>query len=320
MSVDSPLRVVIAEGDPTLAQRIRATLRLYWPGARFAIVHSGPEAVEAVSQERVDLFILDPRLSDRPVHGGRRVRPGLSRVPTVVLVASEDEARRDDVAGGRDAEYVVTPFSPLELLARTRAVLQQAREEPVPHRRAPRRRRWFADGYLSVDFVRRRAWVNRALAYLTPIEFRLLTQLVGRAGRVVPPQTLLASVLGPEGEDATDFLWAYVRRLREKIEPDPDDPRYVLTEPGTGYRFGRPASARRTPPTARGSRLAVLRRVPGRGAVLWGLIAGSESGRSRRCSRPADRSAGRTGPSSRRRIRRKLPDASLVAVGTPARP
>src|SRR5215472_6710254 len=130
MSVETSIRVVIAEGDPTLADRIRATLRLYWPGARFAIVHSGPEAVEAVSQERVDLFILDPRLPDRPVHGGRRVRSGLSRVPTVVLVASEDEARRDDVAGGRDTEYVVTPLGPLELLARTREVLHQAREEP----------------------------------------------------------------------------------------------------------------------------------------------------------------------------------------------
>src|SRR5262249_46134278 len=147
MSVDLPLRVVIVEDDPTLAERIRATLRLYWPGARIAIVHSVPEGVVSASQERVDLVILDPRLPGRPVHGGQRVRSGLSRVPTVVLVASEDEARRDDVAGGRDTEYVVTPFSPLELLARTRAVLRQGREEPGPHRGAPRRRHWFADGY-----------------------------------------------------------------------------------------------------------------------------------------------------------------------------
>jgi two-component system KDP operon response regulator KdpE len=127
---------------------------------------------------------------------------------------------------------VVKPFGPLEFLARARAVIQPhgaktGVEEPLA----------YEDGCVSLDFVAGRASVRGAPVCLTRVEASVLRMLVASRGRIVPYRRLLALLQAPVDDDATGYLRVYVRRLRERIEEDPDSPRYLVSERGVGYRF-----------------------------------------------------------------------------------
>jgi two-component system KDP operon response regulator KdpE len=128
-------------------------------------------------------------------------------------------------------DYITKPFSPRELVSRVRAVLR--RTEPA----AAGSEVIEVDDRLKIDLPRREVWVEGKLVKLRPTEFKLLYHLVQNAGWVVPHEQLLAKVWGYEYRDETHYVRLYINYLRQKLEPDPSHPRYILTERGVGYRF-----------------------------------------------------------------------------------
>jgi DNA-binding response OmpR family regulator len=221
-------RVLVADDDPLIQRLVRTHLDR--AGFRVLTAADGEEALDLAAAEQPDLIVLDLML---PGIDGfevcKRIRE-FSLVPVVMLTARGEQA--DKLKGfeaGAD-DYLTKPFAPPELLARVRAVLRRAQQGGSSS--APSVVRC---GTLSIDFVRRRVLANDELVKLTPTEFQLLQQLALNAGKVLSHAELLTKVWGPEYRDDRDYLWAYVRHLRRKLEPDPDQPRYIRSEPGYGY-------------------------------------------------------------------------------------
>ena len=221
-------RVLVADDDPLIQRLVRTHLDR--AGFRVLSAADGDEALDVAMAEQPDLIVLDlmlPKLDGFEVC--KRIRE-FSLVPVVMLTARGEQV--DKLRGfevGAD-DYLTKPFAPPELLARVRAVLRRAQQGGPTSAPAVVR-----CGSLSIDFIRRRVLVNDELVKLTPTEFHLLQQLALNAGKVLSHTELLTKVWGPEYRDDRDYLWAYVRHLRRKLEPDPDRPRHILSEPGYGY-------------------------------------------------------------------------------------
>jgi two-component system KDP operon response regulator KdpE len=186
--------------------------------------------LDVAAAELPDLVILDLMLP--PPDGYevcRRLRE-FSLVPVVMLTARGEQVDklRGFEAGADD--YLTKPFSPQELLARVQAVLRRS-QQAVPSTSPPVLR----CGDLAIDLLRRRVTVRDDIVKLTPTEFRLLQQLAVHAGKVLSHAELLTEVWGPEYRDDRDYLWAYVRHLRRKLEADPEHPTLIRSEPGFGY-------------------------------------------------------------------------------------
>ena len=222
--------VVVIEDEPQIRRFLKATLATQ--GFRLVEAVTGEEGLVQAATRQPDIVILDLGLPDMDgLEVIRRLREWTA-VPIVVLSARGQE--RDKIAAldaGAD-DYVSKPFGVGELLARMRVALRHAaagaREagEPV-----------FAVGELSVDLVRRYVQVAGRQVHLTPIEYRLLATLIRHAGRVMTHNQLLTEVWGPNQADQAHYLRVYAAQLRRKLEADPARPRYLLTEPGVGYRL-----------------------------------------------------------------------------------
>lgn len=193
----------------------------------------GQEAMRLVYSERPDLIILDimmPRLDGWQVC--RRVRE-MSDVPIIILTAKTE---KKDIIKGLDLgadDYLVKPFDAEELLARVRAALRRARTEAG----VPEGEGTYGDDYLSIDLNARRVAVSGELIRLTPTEYKLLALLVRNRGCVLEFRHILESVWGMEYVDEIDYVRTYVWHLRHKLEPDPKNPRYLVSELNIGYRF-----------------------------------------------------------------------------------
>lgn len=230
------MKFLIVDDEEDVVEVVSVTLSMQW-GEECEIIaaYTGEEAIELAYKERPDVIVLDIALPD--VDGFAvcgRIRE-FSDAPIVMLTAKDEEM--DKVRGlelGAD-DYVTKPFGHLELLARIRAALRRVQ---LP--RAPARGAQFEAGPFTIDFGRREVRVGGRPVRLTPTEFNLLQQLVRHAGQVVPHETLLARVWGPEYRRELDYLKVYIRRLREKLEADPQNPQYILTEYGVGYWFREP--------------------------------------------------------------------------------
>jgi two-component system KDP operon response regulator KdpE len=158
----------------------------------------------------------------------------ISNVPIILLTAlSEQSQKVKGLEIGAD-DYITKPFDPDELVARLRALLRRSMGSTDEGSNV------VEAGGLKIDFVRRKVERDGEPVKLTPTEYKLLQALAQQAGKVIPHADLLSKVWGPEYRDDTDYLWVYIRYLRQKLEKDPSSPRYIVSVPGFGYRFETP--------------------------------------------------------------------------------
>ena len=213
-------KILVVDDEPRMIKFIR--LNLEHDGFEVYEATSGPQALEKMRDRLPDLILLDVMMPDLDGFETLRLVREISIVPVIMLTAKgEEDDRVRGLELGAD-DYVTKPFSPRELVSRVRAATHEVIE---------------VDDRLRLDFDRREVWVENELVKLRPTEYRLLYHLVQNAGWVVPHDQLLAKVWGYEYRDETHYLRLYINYLRQKLESDPANPEYILTERGVGYRF-----------------------------------------------------------------------------------
>jgi DNA-binding response OmpR family regulator len=222
--------ILVVDDEPHVIKLVKANLES--SGYKVLAAEDGQQAVETVEHELPDLVILDLMLPKLDGYAAcQRIRE-FSAVPIIMLSARS--AQVDLVRGfevGAD-DYLTKPFSVTELLMRVQAVLRRSKwPEEIVSRQA------FQAGPIEIDFGQHRVTVHGDPVKLTPTEYRLLTYLASNANRVILHRELLRAVWGPEYGEETEYLRVYIRYLRQKLESDPSNPRYLLTQPGAGYMF-----------------------------------------------------------------------------------
>ena len=228
MESEQPTRILIADDEPRYVWMLKFNLEA--SGYEVVSAADGPTALKLASTQHPDLAILDIRMPEMNGYEVcRRIRE-FSSIPIIMLTAL---AEPTDKVTGLDAgadDYITKPFSVDELLARVRAVLRR-RQFTGFSRFATE----FQSGDLRVDFASRRVFLEECEIVLTPTEYRLLCELAKVGGQVLPPKEILESVWGPGYDEQERLVWQLIHRLRQKIEPDPHNPRYILIKPGIGY-------------------------------------------------------------------------------------
>jgi two-component system KDP operon response regulator KdpE len=226
-------KILVVDDEPRVVRLVSKVLEAV--GYQVIAAASGEPAIEMVALERPDLVLLDILLP-RGLDGYeicRRIRE-FSDVPVIMLTA---KAQETDVLRGFDVgadDYLTKPFNAKELVARVKAVLRriQRPEEMVTTT--------LTCGELEINFARRAVKVRGEKVSLTRTEYALLRQLALNTNRVMLHQDLLTAVWGPEYRDDIDYLRAYIRYLRRKVEVDPSNPRYIITSLGVGYMLACP--------------------------------------------------------------------------------
>ena len=223
-------RILVVDDEPRMTRFIRMNLDL--EGFSVHEAFDGKEALDRVREVLPDLVILDVMMPKLDGFQTLQMMREVSSVPVIMLTAraSEDDRVRGLELGADD--YITKPFSPRELVSRVRAVLRRTEPASVSGREPIA-----VDERLQIDLDRREIFVDGKPVKLRPTEFRLLYHLVSNAGWVVPHDQLLAKVWGYEYQTETHYLRLYINYLRDKLEQDPHNPRYILTERGVGYRF-----------------------------------------------------------------------------------
>jgi len=231
-------KILAIDDNPQLIKMIRLCLERQ--DYEIIAAYSGSEGLRKFQDNHPDLVILDIKMPD--MDGWeicRSLREMSPNVPILILTVLKEKANVvRGLALGAD-EFVAKPFRPGELVARIQALLRRADMTKASSNRTS----FYDDGNLAIDFERQQVYLQGQPVNLSPTEFRLLACLVRDAGRVVPHETLLTRVWGPEYADETHYVKLYIRYLRQKIEECPRRPKYVLTEWGVGYRFQEPQLA-----------------------------------------------------------------------------
>jgi two-component system KDP operon response regulator KdpE len=227
---DTDPLILVIEDELPIRRFLRATLANH--GYRMAEAISGHDGLARAATQRPDLIILDLGLPD--IDGldvTRQVREW-SSTPIIVLSARGQEGDKIAALDAGADDYLTKPFGVGELMARVRVALRHA-----THAAQESGGQIFMVGELRVDLARRQVFVGGAEVHLTPIEYKLLVTLVQHAGKVLTHQLLLRQVWGPSYSDEAHYLRVYMGQLRHKLEANPARPRYLLTEPGVGYRL-----------------------------------------------------------------------------------
>ncbi len=223
--------ILVVDDEERMARFIR--LNLEHDGFRVVEAYRGMKALQALRDHLPDVVVLDVMLPDMDGFEVLKMIREISTVPVIMLTAKgEEEDRVRGLELGAD-DYVTKPFSPRELVSRVRAVLR--RNEMAAG--TPSTEVIEVDERLKVDFGRREVWVDGQLVKLRPTEYRLLYHLMQKAGWVLTYDQLLTRVWGYEYRDEAQYVRLYVNYLRQKLEKDPANPKYILTERGVGYRF-----------------------------------------------------------------------------------
>lgn len=220
--------VLIIEDEQPIRRFLRASLTS--EGYRLNEAASGEEGLRVAASYPPDLVLLDLGLPD--IDGQqvlRRLREWLA-APIIVLTARDQEQQKINALDAGADDYVTKPFATGELLARMRTALRHA-QPAGPQSSA------VCIGDLRFDLAARLVFKRESLIHLTPLEYKLLVTMLKHAGKVLTHRFLLREVWGPENSQETHYLRVFVASLRRKLEDDPARPRYLLTEPGVGYRF-----------------------------------------------------------------------------------
>ncbi|MCF4167720.1 response regulator [Zavarzinia compransoris] len=221
--------VLVVDDEAPIRRTLRTILEAH--GYHVFDAPSAADALRRVRTERPDLVLLDLGLPDRDGIEVLRELRAWSAVPVVILSARGDEAGKVKALDLGADDYVTKPFGTGELLARLRAALRhRAQSAPAPV---------FESEGLRIDAAARIATVNGRTVRLSRREWDVLRVLAMDAGRVLTHRQILHKVWGPAQEGQTQYLWVYIGHLRDKLEPDPSRPRFILTEPGIGYRLVR---------------------------------------------------------------------------------
>lgn len=231
-------RVVAVEDEPRILRLVSEVLKA--SGYDVTPVSNARTALDIITLEQPDLVVLDVLLGDGP--SGHDICRRLREFSDVAVIMLTAKATEKDILAGFEAgadDYLTKPFSAKELIARVQAVLRrtQHREEAVTS--------LFRCGELEINFARRSVLMRGQAVNLTRTEYELLLQLALSPECVLTHADLLVKVWGPEYRDDLDYLRAYVRYLRKKLEADPANPQYIVTSPGVGYMLTCPDSAAR---------------------------------------------------------------------------
>ncbi len=224
---NTSITILVVDDEPPIRKLLRVGLKA--EGYAIVDANNASDAMEKVAADPPDLILLDLGLPDMQGHDLlAKWRNDLIELPIIILSSRTDEAGIVKALELGADDYVTKPFGTKELVARIRVALrhklQQQGERPI-----------FQTGELSVDLVKRIVKVGDKEVKLSPKEYDILRVLVQHAGKVITHQHLLNEVWG--GATDVQYLRVYVRQLRQKIEPSPDEPRYITTETGVGYRL-----------------------------------------------------------------------------------
>ena len=222
-------RILIVDDEPAIRRAVETNLVRH--GFQVETVATGTAALQRFSARRPDLILLDLGLPD--LDGLDVIADIRRRTNTPIVVISVRDAEQEKVAAldlGAD-DYLTKPFGVDELLARIRVALRHTVHRPNGSKAV------FRTGELEVDVERRVVRVAGNSVHLSPTEYELLKALIAHPNRVLTDRMLLQHVWGPSFGEEAHYLHVYVARLRKKLEPDPQQPRYLLTEPGVGYRL-----------------------------------------------------------------------------------
>jgi DNA-binding response OmpR family regulator len=225
------MRILAVDDEPEVIEIVRLCFHLRWPEAEVIAAATGQEALAAIEGQAPDLVLLDIMLPDIDGFEVCEEVRRFSDVPIIMLTARDAEVER--VRGlemGAD-DYITKPFSHLELLARSRAVLRRYQNQP------PAVGETFQSGNFQMDYASRRVTVGDKQVRLTPIEYGLIYHLTRNAGRVLAHRTLLAKVWGREYTNELDYLKVYIRRLRNKLCEEMGATISIESERGVGYRL-----------------------------------------------------------------------------------
>ena len=226
----SDRRILVVDDEERMVRFIH--LNLEHDGFRVIEAYNGNQAINKARSDLPDLVLLDVMMPDLDGFEVLRVLREVSSVPVIMLTAKgEEEDRVRGLELGAD-DYITKPFSPRELVSRVRAVLRRTEMATATTHGLIQ-----VDDRLKIDFDRREVWVEDKLVKLRPTEYRLLYHLVQNAGWVITHDQLLAKVWGYEYRDEPHYVRLYINYLRKKLEEDPANPKYILTERGIGYRF-----------------------------------------------------------------------------------
>ncbi len=226
--MSSGVRILVVDDE----LQIRRSLQVALEAQGYTVIpaETGEQALQAAASRMPDVVLVDllmPGLEGLEVT--RRLREQ-SPVPIIVLSAVSTEAKKVEALELGADDYITKPFSTVELLARIKSVLRRAAgtQSALPV---------FTTGDLSVNFATREVRLAGEIVKLTPTEYDLLKYMIENAGKVLTHQMLLTAVWGKSYADQAQYLRVFVAHLRKKLEKDPARPRYILTDPGVGYRF-----------------------------------------------------------------------------------
>ena len=223
-------RILVVDDEERMVRFIR--MNLEHDGFQVSEAFNGKQAIQKIRDVTPDLILLDVMMPDLDGFEVLETIREVSQVPVIMLTAKgEEDDRVRGLELGAD-DYVTKPFSPRELVSRVKAVLRRTEGASGSMHGLIE-----VDERLKIDFDRREIWLEGKLVKLRPTEYRMLYHLVQNAGWVVTHDQLLTKVWGYEYRDEPHYVRLYINYLRQKLEADPSNPKYILTERGVGYRF-----------------------------------------------------------------------------------